>query len=321
MSHSASQARSEAIAIRFEGGIGDHVLALRLLPFVRRRFPGHRIIVYSDAAGGEAQLQIARMSPYVDEVRVARRKPGSPPIDRHSNLDNLLDEDRAAMRSAAHFFDAWGGNFFIDAARALGLSPLEILAARAELRPHADAVAAAEKLLQPFAGMRFIAFNMTKFGEALRPHLARMEQLLSAILQDPRIILLNIYRTSFGFEHWPPQIAAQRRAAAEQDRLMSEELNRFHPRIEPMVDLPLPLVAALLQRCSYYIGVDNGIKHMAWALDIPRTLYLPPHPMPIDYLLRWVPDVHRLLLSTCSDAELAAHVTDARAAIDAVPAA
>jgi ADP-heptose:LPS heptosyltransferase len=312
---------AQVVAVRLEGGIGDHVLGLRLLPFVRQRFPQHRIVVYSDAAGNDAQMQIARMSPFVDEVRAVRRHAQTSVSSGASGLESLLEEDLAALRSGEYFVDAWGGGFYIDAARALGVPAVEILAARSQLQPPPEPIEAADRILQPFAGKRLVGFNMTKFGDALRPHLRRMEQLLSALLEDQRVILLNMYRTSFGFDHWPPDVAAQRRASAEQDRQLSEQLTQFHPRVQPLVDLPLPVVAAVLQRCCYYIGVDNGIKHMAWALSIPRTLYVPPHPMPIDYLLRWVPDVHRMLLSTCSDAELGAHLNDARAAIEAGPGA
>jgi hypothetical protein len=52
-----------------------------------------------------------------------------------------------------------------------------------------------------------------------------------------------------------------------------------------------------VQRCAYFVDVDNGVKHMAWALSIP--------------------DIHRLLTAACTGEELAAHLRDVRAAMEA----
>ena len=68
-------------------------------------------------------------------------------------------------------------------------------------------------------------------------------------------------------------------------------------RIVPCADLPIEVVASLLTRCRYFVGGDNGIKHLAWALDIPRTFFIKAPPPRLD-ILRWMPDVHRMLQFT-----------------------
>jgi ADP-heptose:LPS heptosyltransferase len=72
-------------------------------------------------------------------------------------------------------------------------------------------------------------------------------------------------------------------------------------------DLPIEVIAALLSRCRYFVGGDNGIKHLAWALDIPRTFFVKERPPRLD-VLRWMPDVHRLLTFDCGEHRLRRHL-------------
>jgi hypothetical protein len=303
------------IAVRLEGGIGDHVLGLRLLPFVRSRFPDARIILLSDAAGSTAQLEVALMSPYADEVRQLHIRPGAVRYETMGQLENLREEDLQILRNADHFFDAWGATYFLASARGLGFPVYEILATRPELRPHAGAVEQAASLLAPFQGRALVGMNLCKYGAPLLSCSARLRELLDGILADEKVTVLNLYQTDFNYGHWPGDIADTRRAVALQDREVCEQVNSWHPRIVPLTDLPLPVATAILQKCSYYVGVDNGIKHIAWALGIPLTLYSPEMPPHGEFVLRWIPDFHRLLTSTCSDWELSAQLADARRAL------
>ena len=72
-------------------------------------------------------------------------------------------------------------------------------------------------------------------------------------------------------------------------------------------------MAALINRCRYFVGLDNGIKHLAWALGVPLTLLYPMYPS-TDNIVRWLPDIHRMLLFDCSDDDLEMHLTDALSA-------
>jgi ADP-heptose:LPS heptosyltransferase len=73
------------------------------------------------------------------------------------------------------------------------------------------------------------------------------------------------------------------------------------------------MVAALIKRCRYFVGLDNGIKHLAWALGVPLTCLYPIYPS-TEHIVRWLPDIHRMLLFDCREEDLAAHLTDALAA-------
>jgi hypothetical protein len=287
-----------------------------LLPFIRRRFPNDRIVAYSDAGGARAQLEVARLSPYIDETVAIRTKPGAIDYKTMGHLANLCDEDLQKLRSADRFFDAWGAGLFLDAACSLGVPFYEVLASRSELRIPDSADAAARTRLKQFAGQSVVAMNLTKWGSAILQS-DRLRQFVTSLLQNnPRVNLLNIYQTKFDYAHWPEPFATQRRILMSQDLEVCSRVDSWHPRIVPLTDLPLAVVAAILRNSSYFLGVDNGIKHMAWALNVPLTLFSPDPPS-ISQILRWIPDTHRLLVAACNDAQLQAHLDDAQNAIAA----
>ena len=81
-----------------------------------------------------------------------------------------------------------------------------------------------------------------------------------------------------------------------------------------MVDFPISVVAALIKKCSYFIGVDNGIKHLAWALGITHTFFTPDVSKDYHYVLRWIPDYHRHLLFNYAKKDFLRHLQEAREA-------
>lgn len=281
------------IAIRLEGGVGDHILGMRVLPFARRQDPDAEIAIYSDASGGAAQIEAAKLSPEVDSVKCVRQKRPPEGMEQMGRLDNIDDECIEEMRSADLFLDAWGADYFASASRALDVPVFDILAARPRIRPPDWAVAEAERLVPegPLVGL-----NLTKYGAAF-PGAARpvLEQLLGRLLADREVRFLHFYRTRYDFPHWPePERSRRARVAAEELRVV-KIVDGWHERILPIVDQPLAVAAALLARCSYFIGVDNGVKHLAWALGIPLSVILPAAPDPL-FVTRWMPDYHRALL-------------------------
>src|SRR6185437_6154469 len=193
------------VAVRFEGGLGHHVLGMRLLPFIRRRYPRHRIEAYSDAAGGQSQLEVLGLSPFVDAIHTVRRRPDAR-AEQMGQLDTVIAQDLARMRSADHFFDAWGGMFFLQAAKKLDIAALSILAMRPRLVLPPAAEEAAGKLLAPFEGRPLVGLNVAKHGQAEGQLPDQIHQLLRSLLADERVVILNIFQTRFDFEHWPPAL-------------------------------------------------------------------------------------------------------------------
>ena len=81
-------------------------------------------------------------------------------------------------------------------------------------------------------------------------------------------------------------------------------------RVIPIVDSPIAVVAALIKRCKYYIGVDNGLKHLAWALGIPHSFFISDTPS-VPFVMRYMPDFHRSLLFNCAKDDFLIHLFEA----------
>ncbi len=298
---------NEAVAVRLEGGIGDHVLGLRLLPFVRAAHPRSTITLYSDAAGGAAQREVAGLSPFADRVRSLRRKPGSVSREQMGQLETLQEEDQRALREAAYFYDAWGGTYFLDAARALDVPVFEILATRPEIRiPDAVLLWAGEELAR-HGDCRFIAMNLSKYGpEFLHLAIDSVREILGEIGARTDVRILNLYSRRFGFEHWPDDVLRMRVEIQRQEAEILDQVSNSDDRIVPLIDLNIVQLAAMLRRCCYFIGVDNGIRHLAWALGLRSTVLMPDLPDP-HFALRWIHDYHRVITPSDSAASLGRH--------------
>jgi hypothetical protein len=308
---------TKSIAVRLEGGIGDHILGMRVLPFIRLRYPDEAIIAYSDAAGHPDQLAIASMSRYIS--RVVPVCQDTPPTtgSEMGVLTNIRQADRDLMTSSEQFIDTYGPLFFAGAAIALDVPVFSILAQRTELNIPSDAEADARRLLARYGDARFVGLNLTKHGvQVLRQHESLVRRVLQHLLDDSRVIVLNFMTSSYDFSHWPPadRISRRQRSIAESAHLVRLCHGISH-RIVPCVDVPLLTVAALLAHCRYFIGVDNGIKHMAWALDVPHTFLHTTKP-DILYAARWIPDLHRILLFDCSPRALSRHLSMMSTALD-----
>jgi hypothetical protein len=283
---------SQLIAVRLEGGLGDHILGMRVLSFVRAKYPDHDILVYSDAAGHPTQLEIARMSPLVTAVT----------------------PDREAMFASDVVIDAWGGTMFVEAAEHLNVPVFDILSSRPHLSIAPEADNAALDFLGADRDAPLIALNLSKYDASLLIHYSHViAALLHGLLEREDVIILNFFTSTYEFPHWQEPQRTEREQAADRRGRFLAGLSRISERIRPCRDLPLPVVAALINRCRYFIGVDNGIKHLAWALDVPQTCLYPIQPT-TEHIMRWLPDVHRLLLFDSREQDFDAHLADALSA-------
>jgi hypothetical protein len=233
-------------------------------------------------------------------------------------LANLREEDLRRMQEADVFIDACGEQFFANASIRLDVPILTMLADRPDLIVPDRVQREAACWCAAHAGRgdsRFVAMNLDKHdGETLHRHAPLIRRILDAALDDPRVVVLNLFTSVYDFAHWPEADRARRCRASIEAAAFLQDLGTFSDRIIACVDLPLTLVAGLLARSRYFIGVDNGIKHLAWALDVPRTFLHPTKP-DILRVIRWMPDLHRLLRFDCHEAALDRHLAAMRAAI------
>jgi hypothetical protein len=283
------------VAVRLEGGVGDHILGMRALYFIRKRFPDHQVVVYSDCAGAEPQLSVAAMSPFVASVVPIRQKAGVI-WESMGRLENVVDEDLNVMRSSDLFMDLCGSNMLIPTAIALRVPIMRLLSHRPAFNVPERYKQEGDALVRSYPRASvFVAMNLTKYGPTiLREHLDTFSAVVEQCLSDPDVIILNLLTTRFGFEHWPEPRRSERQRLAEEEAEIVRSLASLSERVVNCVDLRIETVAALLYRCSYFIGVDNGIKHLAWAIGVPRTFFVvgDVHPMRV---FRWIPDIHRML--------------------------
>jgi hypothetical protein len=246
------------ITIRLTGGIAGHLLGMRALALAHARFPGRPIVVYSEGAS-----HIAALSPFVSKVIAT-----------------------APADGVTITIDASGDDLFAKAAIALRMPLFEFLAVRPMLQMPEWAVADADRILHDlrvrrdassFVGVCFAseeAETLTRFQPRI------LGAIRSALDAEPavgaEVIALNFFMTQ----------------AQSHESLAG--LSALDSRIVPCADLPIEVVASLLTRCRYFVGGDNGIKQLAWALDVPRTFFVKAAPPRLD-ILRWMPDVHRML--------------------------
>jgi len=305
----------KVVSVRLEGGIGDHILGMRVLHWIHARLPQHEIVAYSDAAGGRGQLEVAAMSPYLSRIVPVRQIVQPTTREAMGALENIWPEDLNTMISADVFIDTYGQQFLAAAAVRLDVPLFEMLARHPDLRVPVDAIDVADRLVANREGAIFIGLNLSKYGpDLLRRHETTIVRILRQLLEHPDVVILNIFASSYAFPHWPPSERRQRQQALLDEAAYLRGFNAISDRILPIVDLPLAQVAALLTRCRYFFGLDNGIKHLAWALGVPHTLFHPTRPDAL-YALRWMPDINRILLFDCKEQDLQRHLAAATAAV------
>jgi hypothetical protein len=294
------------VAVRLQGGLGDHILGMRVLKFVRQRYPEHAIVIYSDSMGHDVQAAVAAMSPYV--ARVVKVYHVDPKAAEKSGyrIETIRAMDLIPMVTSDLYIDACVWNFMVRAAIALKVPLFEIHNHRTELVVPPHAQDRAREILCDWDAYDLVAVNFAN-GVA-RQHKPIVERIVQALMQHPRVCVLNLFTSTYPFPHSPGD-RDKREDVPVKDFVALSDLCTRHERMVACVDLSLELVAALLAKCRYFVGVDNGIKHLAWALGTPLTYFYPSTPRAYQ-ALRVMPDVHRCLGLNCSWAELDAHLAE-----------
>lgn len=300
-----------SINVRLEGGIGDHILGMRLLRFIREKYPEGRIEVFSDAGGAPAQMELARMSPHVDCVRPIYQDGSRVTLPTLGLLNNIRMRDLRRIRRG-DFFDGFTESLYIRESQRLNVSSLDVMSCRPELEPRLRAHKRADQLLSSLTPCTLVGLNMAKYGpDLLRACLPVLSSLINAALAVKNVQIVNFVASSPRFEHWPePERTRREQHAGAEASIIGAFAQEHHGRMTTVVNESISVVAALLQRCRYFIGVDNGIKHVAWALGVPHSFVVPHRMLSTQWILRYAPDFHRMLQVGCSDGEIRTHVDD-----------
>jgi hypothetical protein len=310
--------RQATVALRLEGGIGDHVLGLRLIRFINAKYPKSTITVYSDAGGHSPQLELCMMSPNVSAAIPVYKDPSlidpNNFDDSFGEISKLRNEDQIQMRSHDHFFDAWGKWFFIPQSCALGIPFYSVL----NSKPKLCVPRSGYEMLKDSGLVHnrpFIVMNLSKYGaDFLDKNMPVILTFIRELLKDQRVTIINLFCTSYDFPHWPIALRSARVRRHREESAILAGISNYDRRIVSIQDPPLTFVAALIRKCTFFLGVDNGLKHIAWAMDVPLTYFIPQLPNDIT-IARWLPDVHRALVLPASETQINQHLCYARDAM------
>lgn len=275
MPSDSAPARPKILIIR-GGAIGDFILTLPALGLLREAFPSARleIIGYRNVA------VLAEGRFYADSVRSIEYGPMAGFFARGGTLDSELCEYFSGFQQVvSYLFDPDGifeanvrragvKNFLsayakIDdethAARQLA-RPLEGLAlylddAAAKVHPSPADRAAAERFWTGAEGA-WRAIHPGSGGARKNWPIGRWQELVGRLLENGERLLV---------------------VGGEADRVAVETLNAAHPgRPRLACDLPLPELAAILERCTGFLGHDSGVSHLAAAVGVPCVLLFGP---------------------------------------------
>jgi hypothetical protein len=297
-----------AVAVRFEGGLGDHILGMRLLRFIKRRFSTAQIAAFCDCGNNASALQVIALSPLVSRVTdVSSRDDAS--MESLGSLQNVDPSQRAHMQQHDVFIDAWGANLYIEQSRILDAGLFDVLRSRPALIPSAAAHAQASAIIAKYGGRPLVGLSLAKYGRnALFAHRHLVADILVHIIENGGLVL-HFLRSEYSFLHWPADLRLRRQRQFEMEFHFLRNLSEGDSGIIPIVDVSIDVVSALLLRCCYFIGVDNGVKHLAWALNVPRLYFTLAPPTGVD-ILRWMPDFNRSLSFSCDASIVKARLPD-----------
>jgi heptosyltransferase III len=258
------------------GALGDFILTLPAIRLLRENFPG----VHLEILGYKHIIELAAGRFYADATRSIEYGPVAAFFARRAVLDEELSSYFASFQQIVSYlydpdeiFDTnlrrAGAKNILHAFRKIDDSdhaaqqlarPLEQLAlylddAGARIYPAEDDRAAAAEFLRDAGGQPLIALHpgsgSAKKNWPVESWLALAQQLVES-LPGSRLVLI-------GGEADGPQLETFSARWAGAPLLLAREL-------------PLPHLAAILERCRLFLGHDSGISHLAAAVSAPCLL-------------------------------------------------
>ena len=262
------------------GAIGDFILTLPAIRLLRENFPDARL----EILGYEHIIELARGRFYADATRSIEYGPMAGFFVPNSKLAPDLVEYFASFQQViSYLFDP--DLFFENNLRRAGVK--NFLAAYARID---DSQHAAQQLARPLQKLALFLEDA-----AARLHPSEEDQAAGATVsrRRPTTPVIAIHpgsgspRKNWPAENWAAlgrwlhetapqtrllliggeadaaQIATVQTALREADVLLAQ-------------NLPLPHLAAVLQRCRLFLGHDSGISHLAAAVGTPCVLLFGP---------------------------------------------
>lgn len=278
-SFSVAEPKQPKILVIRGGAIGDFILTLPSIRLVRAGFP----TAHLEILGYPHIACLAARAGYADAVRPIEYAPLAAFFARNADLPEDLARYFAGFGQViSYLYDP--DSIFADNLGRAGVR--NFLAAD----PRVDGSAhAAVHLAKPLARL---ALFLDDPAPSIRPTAEEEREASGRVgpLSSPVIAIhpgSGSERKNWPVERWR-QLVARLLAhgshptllivggEADSDRIRALGLPRGEPRVQLVTGLPLPLLAALLARSSWFVGHDSGISHLAAAAGIPCTLLFGP---------------------------------------------
>ncbi len=285
------------------GAIGDFILTLPAIRLLRENFPA----VHLEILGYEHIVEIARERFYADATRSIEYGPMAGFFIPNSILaPDLVEYFASFQQVVSYLFDP--DQFFENNLRRAGVK--NYLAAYARID---DSQHAAQQLARPLENLALFLDD-----PAARVHPSAEDQRIArGFLGESEAPLIAIHPGSGSpRKNWPianwVEVARWLLESTPQSRLLliggeADEsliarLQNTLPRerIHYALNLPLPHLAAILQRCRLFVGHDSGISHLAAATGTPCVLLFGPTDPAI-----WAPANPGVHILTAPSGELA----------------
>lgn len=281
------------------GAIGDFILTLPAIGLLRENFPEAQL----EILGYEHIIELARARFYADATRSIEYSAMAGFFVPNSKLAPDLVEYFASFHQVvSYLFDP--DLFFENNLRRAGVK--NFLPAYAKID---DSQHAAQQLAQPLQGM---ALFLDSAAAELYPS-AEDRARAKEFLGDSTAPVIAIHPGSGGVrKNWPAenwaaiakglaQYAPEARVlliGGEADAVplaIVQQALRGTPVLLAQ-NLPLPHLAAVLERCRLFLGHDSGISHLAAAVDTSCVLLFGPTDPAI-----WAPANEKVTIVTAPD--------------------
>jgi len=261
------------------GAIGDFILTLPAIRLLREHFPETRL----EILGYEHIIELARGRFYADDARSIEYGPMAGFFVPNSKLAADLVEYFASFQQViSYLFDP--DLFFENNLRRAGVK--NFLAAYARID---DSQHAAQQLARPLQKLALFLEDA-----AARVHPSAEDQAAARRFLGASDAPLTAIHPGSGSprKNWPAEnwaaLGRWLRDTMPQTRLLliggeadaaqvaSVQTTLREANVLLAQNLPLPQLAAVLQRCQLFLGHDSGISHLAAAVGTPCVLLFGP---------------------------------------------
>lgn len=261
------------------GAIGDFVLTLPAIRLLRENFPSAEI----EILGYEHIIELARGRFYAEATRSIEYGPMAGFFVPNSTLaPDLVAYFASFQQVVSYLFDP--DLFFENNLRRAGVK--NFLPAYAKID---DSEHAAGQLARPLQGM---ALFLDDAAARLHPS-AEDQARAREFLGDSTAPVIAIHpgsgspRKNWPAENWAAvakwvqrQVPRSRvllvGGEADAAQLATVQAALGHAEVLVAEHLPLPTLAAVLERCRLFLGHDSGISHIAAAVETPCVLLFGP---------------------------------------------